>query len=150
MQQLIYAMQFIGRAVPGEGSSGVLHASTSAQSCTVTSLVGPEGLAGMVNSAAGGTAAFESTVTFTGEESFLESGRIVFGNNGHALRFSTVGQGHLGPVADGFRHGAVTWRVDGGDGQFAEARGLITSNFLVGADGEVTDNHLGLIYVDEP
>jgi hypothetical protein len=149
MQQLIYAMQFTGRAVPGDGSPDVLRASTSAPSCTITSLVGSEGLAGMVNSAAGGTASFESTVRFTGEESFLESGSIVFGNTGHLLRFSTVGQGYLGPAADGLRHGAITWRVDGGDGQFAEARGLITSNFLVGADGVVTDNHLGVIYVDE-
>jgi hypothetical protein len=150
MQQLIYAMQFTGRAVPNEASPGVLRANTRAPSCTVTSLVGSEGLAGIVNSAAGGTAVFESTVTFTGEASFLESGSIVFGNDRHVLRFSTVGEGYLGPATDGIRHGAVTWRLDSGDGQFANARGLITSNFLVGADGEVTDNHLGVIYVDQP
>src|SRR5579859_4848255 len=76
MRQLVYGMQFTGRAQPVEGSSGVMRASTSAPSCTITSLVGPDGLAAIVNPAAGGTAGFESEVSFTGEESFLESGRI--------------------------------------------------------------------------
>jgi hypothetical protein len=47
------------------------------------------------------------------------------------------------------QQGAVTWRIDGGDGQFAGAQGLITSNFLVGPNGEVTDHHLGVIYLDD-
>jgi hypothetical protein len=150
MQQLIYGMQFTGRAAPVEGSSGVLRASTSAPSCTITSLVGPEGLASMINPAAGGVAEFESQVTFTGESTFLESGRITFGHDRHRLRFSTVGQGYLGPPAEaGVQHGAVTWQIDGGDGQFAGAHGLITSNFLVGPNGEVTDHHLGVIYVED-
>jgi hypothetical protein len=148
MQQLIYSMQFKGRAAPVEGSSGVLQASTSAPSCTITSLVGPEGLAGAINPAAGGVVEFVSEVTFTGESSFLESGTIAFGDNGHQLRFSTVGQGYLGPSPDaGVQHGAVTWRIDDGEGQFAGAHGLITSNFLVGPNGEVTDHHLGVIYL---
>ena len=148
MQQMVYGMQFTGQAAPVEGSPGTLRARTRAPSCTMTSLVGPEGLAGILNPAAGGVAKFESEVTFTGESSFLESGSISFGNDGHQLRFSTVGQGYLGPVSEaGARHGAVTWRLDGGEGQFAGARGLITSNFLVGPNGEVTDHHLGVIYL---
>jgi hypothetical protein len=150
MQQLIYGMQFTGRAAPVEGSSGVLRANTSAPSCTITSLVGPDGLAGMINPCAGGAVSFESEVTFTGESSFLESGKIAFGNNRHGFRFSTVGQGYLGPGPEaGVQHGAVTWRIDDGEGQFAGAHGLITSNFLVGANGEVTDHHLGVIYLED-
>jgi hypothetical protein len=149
MQQLIYAMQFSGQAVPVDGSPGTLRAHTRAPSCSMTSLVGPEGLAGAVHPAAGGNAAFESEVTFTGESSFVESGRISFGNDGHQIRFSTVGAGYLAPGPEtGVQQGAVTWQIDGGDGQFAGARGLITSNFLVGPNGEVTDHHLGVIYLD--
>jgi hypothetical protein len=37
------------------------------------------------------------------------------------------------------------WRIDGGEGQFAGATGLITSNFFVGADLTVTDHHVGVI-----
>jgi hypothetical protein len=47
------------------------------------------------------------------------------------LRFATLGSGYLGPGPDDTRrHGAGVWRVEGGEGQFAGARGLITSNFL--------------------
>ena len=45
------------------------------------------------------------------------------------------------------KHGAVIHRVEGGEGQFAESAGLITSNFLLSDTGEVTENHLGLIFV---
>jgi hypothetical protein len=46
----------------------------------------------------------------------------------------------LRPV-DGLQRGAVIWEVTEGRGQFAGATGLITSNFTVGAKGEVVDNH---------
>jgi hypothetical protein len=45
------------------------------------------------------------------------------------------------------RQGTVVQEVEGGDGQFAGAEGLITSNFFVSDTGEVTDNHFGLIFV---
>jgi hypothetical protein len=103
---------------------------------------------GNLQPAAGGTASFESEVTLTGETTFQESGTITFGQGGHRLRFSTVGQGYLGSSPDPkLRHGSVMWRVDGGEGQFAGASGLITSNFTVSETGEVTDNHLGVVFV---
>ena len=68
--------------------------------------------------------------------------------DGHRLQFSTVGEGYLGPSAHpGVQHGTVMWRVEGGTGQFDGAQGLITSNFTVGAEGEVVDHHLGLLWV---
>jgi hypothetical protein len=39
------------------------------------------------------------------------------------------------------------WRVDDGEGQFAGASGLITSNFTLSDTDEVIDNHFGLIFV---
>lgn len=39
------------------------------------------------------------------------------------------------------------WEVDGGEGQFAGARGRITPNFFVSDTGDVTDNHLGVVFV---
>jgi hypothetical protein len=41
----------------------------------------------------------------------------------------------------------VIWRVEDGEGQFAGASGLITSNFTLNATGELIDNHFGLIFV---
>jgi hypothetical protein len=100
----------------------VLKAATTTRSSTLTSTVGPDGLAGDLQPAAGGEATFESEVTFTGEQNFQEVGTIAFGD-GHRLRFSTVGSGFLGASA------------------------LITSNFFVGANLEITDHHFGAIFV---
>ena len=67
---------------------------------------------------------------------------------GATLRFGTVGSGYLGPSVDPARkHGTVMWRVEGGEGQFAGASGLITSNFFVADDLAVTDHHFGVIFV---
>jgi hypothetical protein len=148
MRQLIYAMQFTGRAAPVSGSSTVLKATTTAASCNLTTVVGPEGVNGVLQPTAGGKAVFESEVTITGETSFQESGSIRFGEGHHRLRFSTVGQGCLGPSANPqLKHGSVMWKVEGGEGQFAEASGLITSNFTISEAGEVTDHHFGVIFV---
>jgi hypothetical protein len=149
MKQVMYAMQFKGSAAPKAGVSGGIKASTTAPSCTLSSVVGPDGLTGtLLPAAGGGNASFESEVTLTGETSFTEAGSIRFGDSNHSLRFTTVGQGFLGKSPDAARqHGSVMWRVEGGEGQFAGASGLITSNFTLSATGEVTDNHFGLIFV---
>jgi hypothetical protein len=79
---------------------------------------------------------------------FHESGTIRFGEGNHSLTFSTVGQGFMADSADPkLKHGTVTWRIDRGVGQFEGASGLITSNFTLSDAGEVTDNHLGVIFV---
>jgi hypothetical protein len=148
MRQLVYSMQFKGSAAPKAGVSGVIKASTSAQSCTLTSQIGPGGVVGSMQTIAGGTASFESEVTLTGDTSFTEAGTIRFGDSNHSLRFTTVGQGFLDKSADAaLQHGAVIWRIESGEGQFAGASGLITSNFTLGGSGEVIDNHFGLIFV---
>jgi hypothetical protein len=147
MREVIYAMRFTGQATPVGTAGNVLKAATTAPSSTLTSSVGPDGLTGGLQPAAGGEATFASEVTFTDEQSFLEVGTIAFGV-GNVLRFSTVGSGYLGASADPARqHGTVMWRVDGGEGQFAGATGLITSNFFVGENLEVTDHHFGVIFL---
>lgn len=147
MKQIIYALQFKGQAAPAGGSANVIKATTSAPSCSIASVVGAQGLSGTIQPAAGSKAEFESEVTITGDSSFQERGSIAFGA-GNRLRFSTVGQGYTGPSADpNLRHGTVMWRVEGGEGQFQGASGLITSNFTFGGQGEVVDYQFGLIFV---
>jgi hypothetical protein len=147
MKQIIYVMQFGGKAAPG-ASANVLKASTSASSNTVTTLVGKDSVQGKIEPVAGGTAQFESEVTITGDTSFLEKGTIRFGDGNNRLHFSTVGPGYLGDSADAkLKSGAVMWRVDGGEGQFAGASGYITSNFTLSDTGDVTDNQFGVIFV---
>lgn len=148
MRRIIYALQFTGRAMPWDGTARRLKATTTAPSSSFTTVAGPEGVRGTLHRVAGEEAVFESEVVFSDAHTFQESGSITFGANGHRLRFSTVGHGHIGPSADpALSHGAAMWRIDGGEGQFAGATGLITSNFCVGQAGEVTDNHYGVIFV---
>jgi len=147
MRQIVYAMRFTGQATPVGRAGHVLEATTTAPSVTLTSSVGPAGLTGRLQPAAGGTATFVSEVTFTGETSFQEIGTIAFGD-GHRLHFATVGSGYLAPSADPARQqGTVMWRVDGGEGQFAGASGLITSNFFVDDQLRVVDHHFGVVLV---
>jgi hypothetical protein len=149
MRQLIYALQFAGTATPVEGAANVMKAATGAPSCTLTTSVGRDGVRGTLEPAPGERATFESTVTLAQDGTFQESGTISFGSGGHRLRFRTVGQGHLGPSADPkLNQGAVIWQVEGGEGQFVGARGLITSNFFIREGGEVTDNHFGVLFVE--
>lgn len=145
MNQISYAMRFTGHANPIGSDGSVLHASTSSPSTVIHSRVDADGLTGSVEAAAGGEATFTSEVTFTSETDFLETGAITFGG-GNALHFSTIGSGYLAPSADPTRkHGVVLWRIDRGEGQFARATGLITSNFFVDAQLGVVDHHFGVI-----
>ena len=150
MRQINYVMQFKGKAAPANETGTVLKANTTAPSCAITSVAGPHGISGTLQPTGGEEAKFQSEVIFTGETSFQESGTISFGDNGHRLHFSTVGQGYIGPSADPqLKHGSVIWKIDRGEGQLEGATGLITSNFLVSGAGEVTDNHFGVIFLKE-
>lgn len=145
MHEVLYALRFRGQAEAMGEVGNMLKATTSAPSSSLTTQVGPDGVLGSLAPAPGGEAAFTSVVTFTGETSFQETGTIGFGE-GHALHFSTVGSGYLAPCADPTRkHGAVTWRIDSGEGQFTGASGLITSNFFVDEQLAVVDHHFGVL-----
>jgi hypothetical protein len=89
----------------------------------------------------------ESEMLFADDTIFRESGTIVFGP-GSELRFRTLGTGRLTPSPDPtLRHGTVTWELDGGTGPFVRSTGRITSNFTITADGEITDDQHGLIFL---
>lgn len=159
MRQIIYAMQFNGEVKPLGTSPNVMKATMIAAGCSFTTVVGPHGLQATLEPAAGEPATFESEVTFlggfessdvtsAGEGGFKETGTITFGAGEHRLRFRTIGQGYIGPSAEpNLRQGAVMWQVEGGEGQFGGAQGLITSNFTITDTGEVTDHQMGVIFV---
>jgi hypothetical protein len=147
MKQIIYAMKFTGTGTPG-AAANIIKAATSSPSTTVTSVVGAEGVQGKVSPVDGGSAKFESEVTMTSESAFLETGSIRFGDGANRLHFGTVEHGYLGDSADSkLKSGAVMWRVEGGEGQFAGASGYITSNFTLDGAGAVTDYQFGVIFV---
>ena len=148
MQQIVYAMQFKGHAVPGSAAAGPLQVKSSAASGSITSVIHSGGLTGGFDPAAKIPAQFESEVTLKSETTFTETGSITFGSGGHRLRFSTLVEGWLGPSPEAsVKQGTITWKVDGGEGQFEGAGGVITSNFTLSDSGEVNDYHLGILYI---
>src|SRR6266496_4009532 len=89
MAQIIYNLQFRGTAAPA-GETGVMKATTSATSCSMETVMGPEGVKGTFSPAEGGLAYFESEVRISAPDTFTESGAINFGEGEDSLRFSTV------------------------------------------------------------
>jgi hypothetical protein len=138
LEPLVLTMRSTGHATPPAGEPPELDVRSETGSVTVE---GGEG-AGI------DALSYETHVTFTSETAFTESGRVAVGRNGDALLISTVGEGYIGPSADpSILHGAVTWRIDRGEGALEGASGLITSNFQLQSDtGDVTEYQVAVIF----
>jgi hypothetical protein len=138
LEPLVLTMRFTGHATPPAGEPPELDVRSETESVT---LEGGEGT-GI------DAVSYETHVTFTSEIAFTESGRVAVGRNGDALLISTVGEGYIGPSADpSILHGAVTWRIDRGEGTLEGASGLITSNFQLQSDtGDVTEYQVAVIF----
>ena len=147
MRELVFALEFRGSAGPVSGGEGRRRARTSATSQVLRTRLGSGDVQATVEPAGEGIAVLESEVLATGEGTFVESGTISYGDAGR-VAFRTVGQGATGASAiAGLRHGAVIWEVMRGEGRLAGAQGLITSNFTVGPDGQVIDNHFVRLFL---
>jgi hypothetical protein len=87
---------------------------------------------------------FRGQVAFRDDRRFDEEGTIAFAV-GNTLRIG--GRGRLAPSADpDLRQGTVVWSVEGGDGHFEGSSGLITSNFLLSATGDLTEYLLAAVF----
>ena len=149
MRQILYTMRFRGQTSPAAAHSQVLRTTGSATSCVVCTTIRASGVQTDLQVADGDLAFFESELRITGPDEFSEDGTITFGDESeHLLRFSTVGRGHVAPgIEPGTMAGTASWKVEGGEGQFAAARGFITSNFTINDSGERSDFHCGLIFL---
>jgi hypothetical protein len=129
-------MRFTGRATPPAGEPPELDVRSETES-----VEGGEG-AGI------DAVSYETHVAFTSETTFTESGRVTVGRDGDALLISTVGVGYIGPSADpSVMHGAVVWRIDGGEGGLEGASGLVTSNFQLRPEtGDVKEYQVAVIF----
>jgi hypothetical protein len=149
MRQILYTMHFRGQTSLAANGSDVLRTTGSATSCVVSTVIRRSGVETDVHASDGDLAFIESELRVTGPDEFQEDGTISFGDaNEHILRFSTVGQGHVTTgVEPGTMAGTASWKVDGGEGQFAAARGFISSAFTISDSGERSDFHCGLIFL---
>lgn len=147
MREIVFALEFRGRAGPVAGSEATRRARSTAPSQTLATVLGREGVRARVQTIPGETAVLESRVERFGDGTFVEDGTIVYGSAG-TITFETLGRGWVGPAPRaGWVMGGVLWAITAGDGAFAGARGLLTSNFTVSADGEVIDYHVARVYL---
>ena len=141
-RELVFTLEFRGRGENLPGSTTKRRARTSAPSQTLSTLMGPEGVFGAVEPVGGERATLEARVERFGDGTFAEEGEITYGSAGK-VTFTTQSRGWVTPApTPGAVYGAVVWAVTGGEGRFAGARGLITSNFAVSASGDVVDHHV--------
>jgi hypothetical protein len=141
-----YVMQFKGAARPKPGANGVLLTESTSGTDAIITSIGDHGVDAEIRSGSG-IARFSSEARLTPDGGVIEDGTIRFGEVG-SLTFSTRGVGAIGPSRNPKRrHGAICWDVNGGTGVFEGATGIITSNFLVSDNGEVEDNHWGVIFL---
>lgn len=151
MQKLLYTMQVRGRTSRPSDPSKPLRTTGSAASCILSTTISASGVRTDLTHSDGELAFFESELRLTAPDEFQETGEITFGDGtGHILKFSTAGNGHVSPGFEpGMIAGAASWQIDGGEGQFAGARGFITSNFTITASGDRCDLHCGVIFLPE-
>ena len=144
MREIRYTMHFRGRMSPAVTESKLMRTTGSA-------IVRQSGVEADFQSSEGDLAFLESALRITGPDSFQEDGTIAFGDDSeHLLRFSTLGHGYFArSVEPGILAGTASWKVDGGQGQFAAASGYISSTFTVSESGELNDVHCGLIFLPE-
>ena len=156
MRQILYTMHFKGRTSRVFPDSPLLRTIGSATSCVVSTLIRGSGVETSLKASEGDLAFLDSELIVTGPDSYREDGTITFGDTCgdddslNVLRFSTLGEGHFTTsIEPGTMAGSASWKVDGGAGRFAAARGFITSNFTLNERGELSDFHCGLIFVPE-
>ena len=147
MREIVFALEFKGRAGPSGESGAKRRARTTEPSQVLKTVLGADAIDAAVEPVTGDTAVLDSTVERFPDGSFVEEGTISYGRAG-TVTFSTVGRGTVGPSpVEGWVHGAVMWIVTGGEGHLAGARGLITSNFVASADGDVVDQQFARLYI---
>ena len=147
VKELVFALEFRGRAGAVAGVAGKRRSRSVAPSQALSSVMTAAAVEGDVERLTGDEAVLEAEVSIVDESTFTETGTIRYGQAG-GITFATLGRGVVVPSdVPGVRRGAVMWKVTGGDGRFAGAHGIITSNFAVSPDGEVVDNHYARIYL---
>ena len=101
MKELVFALQFKGKARPVERVEGKLAARTTAGGQVLRTALTAKGIQAKAEPRPGPRATFESEVQMTGPGTFVESGRIRYGKAG-GVTFKTAGEGMLGASgADG-------------------------------------------------
>jgi len=145
MRPLSYSLEFRGFA--SERAPQQLDIWARAPSSSFITLVTEAGLFDHKSTFGYEEAALRATLAFDSDDRFVYTGTVVVGR-GNVMHFRTAGPARLDRSSGGdVREATAALLVEGGQGQFFGAVGRIASNFLISDTFDVTDRHLGLIYV---
>ena len=135
-----YALQFRGQA---ESEGAVTLVAARAPSALLVSVVDRDGPHGRFEDVAGTEALFRVTLDVEGPL----QGQVEFGG-GTTLHVRVAERRIVVPSSRPYlRHGAALLEVTGGTGRLTGASGWITSNYLLSDTGDLTDTHLGLLFL---
>src|SRR5579884_514225 len=91
MHQLLYVMRFRGRAIPDSLVRRSVRTTAFAPSCSVTTLIGTNGVYGALEPAPGERATFESEVSTDDMNRLWGAATVEFGTASHRLHLSVLG-----------------------------------------------------------
>ncbi len=149
MKKIFYTMHFRGQTSPVTSDTKVLRTTASATSSVLHTHIREAGIESELEASDGQLAFLETEFQLTGAGSFQGSGTITLGEESeHVLRLRTIQEGHVNTAIEaGTMTATSSWKVEGGEGQFAAAQGFITSIFTLTSSGEFTDYQLGLLFL---
>ena len=138
-----YALRFHGQVETADGHDT---AAARASSTMLVSIVDRDGPHGRFEDVGAGEALYHATLDADGPL----DGLVDFGG-GTSLTLRTAERSPAQPTRRPYlRHGAAVLEVVGGTGRLAGATGWIASNFLISDTGDLTDTHLGLLFLERP
>src|SRR5688572_7911767 len=97
MRELVFALEFRGRAGPVPGSERRRQARSTAPSQRLSTVLGREGVSAAGEPLPGESAVLESRVERFDDGSFVEDGTITYGSAGR-IAFETLGRGWVAPA----------------------------------------------------
>lgn len=151
MKKIFYTMHFRGQTSPVTSDTKLLRTTASATSSVLHTHIRDAGIDSELKASDGQLAFLETEFQLTGGGAFQGTGTITLGEDSeHVLRLRTIQEGHVNTAIEaGTMTATSSWKVEGGEGQFAAAQGLVTSIFTLTSAGEFTDYQLGLLFLPD-
>jgi hypothetical protein len=151
MRKIFYTMHFRGQTSPATSDTKVLRTTASATSSVLHTHIRDGGIESELQASDGQLAFLEVEFRLTGAGAFQGNGTITLGEESeHVLKLVTTHNGHVDSnIESGLMAGTSSWKVEGGEGQFAAAQGLVTSIFTLTSGGEFTDYQMGVLFFPE-
>ncbi len=147
MEPLVFCLHFRGQASRGTDKRNLFRVTASAPSCNIATELSESGISAKIAVLPGDMAFAESELELTGTNSFGGKASLSFGDGPHALELTAAAPGHFESAESQTLTGAITWHITGGEGQFAGAKGFVTSVVTLREDGQFVEVQTGVVYL---